>query len=192
MYDDIDALADKVDIMQTKLSDFDEEIDRLEAFSRRDNVIIYGVPECSDEDHVTCKQKAVNLMNEFVKTKKWQKSDLSRAHRLGSKRTGSDRPRPLIAKFKDTDDKIEALKARTALQNAGYGISSDLTARQRQQLKELEGTGLRGYFKHGKLVTEPDTRRTTRKQPSESTTTRRTLTARRPSSRTTPERIALP
>lgn len=55
--------------------------------------------------------------------------------------------------FKNPDDKFKLFKYRDHLRTAGIRLSNDLTYLQRQQLKELNNRGLRGYFKNGKLVT---------------------------------------
>ncbi|KAL4240011.1 hypothetical protein ACF0H5_000806 [Mactra antiquata] len=65
----------------------------------------------------------------------------------------SNKPRLVIVTFNDPDDKFKLLKYRDNLRAAGIRLSSDLSYLQRQQLKEVNNRGLRGYFKNGKLVT---------------------------------------
>ena len=103
---------------------------------------------------MACKEKVLSLFNEHLTFKSWQPSDIHRAHRLGKQRHNADRPRPLIVKLMVTDDKVRALKARPVLKANGYGIASDLTTRQRQQLQALKGTNQFGFFKDGKLITK--------------------------------------
>lgn len=154
--DDIDALAEKVESVIENMSKVDTELDRLESYSRRDNIIIYGIPEAEGEEKsMACKQTALSTLNEHATFKTWGTSDVIRAHRLGVKRVNATRPRPMIVKLHMSDDKVRSLKARPAFKAAGLGISSDLTSRQRQQLHALKGTNMFGYFKDGQLVTVP-------------------------------------
>ena len=153
---DIDALAEKVESVIDKVSNVDVELDRLESFSRRDNIIIYGIPEASGEEKsIACKETVLSVLNEHATFKTWDTHDVIRAHRTGAKRVNATRPRPMIAKLQLSDDKVRALKARPSFKAAGLGISSDLTTRQRQRLQALKGTNMFGYFKDGQLVTVP-------------------------------------
>ena len=70
-----------------KTSNVDAELDRLKSYSRRDNMIIYGIPEVVGEERsMTCKQTMLSTLNEHASFKKWEPSDVIRAHRLGVKR----------------------------------------------------------------------------------------------------------
>ena len=51
--------------------------------------------------------------------------------------------------------------SRPAFKEKNYGIASDLTSRQRQQLQSLKEKGQYGFFKDGKLVVKPQSDRTT-------------------------------
>ena len=83
----------------------------------------------------------ISLLSEHVKIKTWQKCDINRAHRLGTKRDDATRPRPLIAKFQESIDKVHTLKARPSFKEAGVNIASDLT----ETTPTPEGTGRNGY-----------------------------------------------
>ncbi len=99
MYSDIDALAEKIDSVLSRCSRIDDELDKLESFSRRDNIILYGVPESDDEKSMSCKEKVITIFNDTLKFKTWQPCDIHRAHRLGMKRQDVDKPRPVIVKL---------------------------------------------------------------------------------------------
>ncbi|XP_071114714.1 uncharacterized protein [Haliotis cracherodii] len=159
MYADVDAVADKLESIEDKINSLVTDVDKLESLSRRDNVIIYGIPE-GEDSNVECKQKVLHILTQSVTHKSWTSGDLVRAHRLGKTQQTTNKPRPVIAKLRESDDKLEILRARATLKDAGYGVSSDLTRRQRQQLKDLKDTGMRGYFKNGRLITEPIFERT--------------------------------
>ena len=151
MYDDIDAIQMKLDIVENKVEEYDDELDKLESNSRRNNVMFHGISEGDGEMSRECTDKLISVLNDHVKTKTWQRSDIGRAHRLGMKKNDPNKPRPLIAKLNESYDKVGLLKARPTLKEAGIGVSSDLTSRQRARLQELKFRGQKGYFKQGKL-----------------------------------------
>ncbi len=158
MYSDIDAIHQKVEHLQSTISTQATALDKLEAFSRRDNVVLYGVTEESDETHDLCKDAVISILNAHVKTKLWQRADIVRAHRLGARDSDRVKPRPIIAKFCVTDDKITALKHRSALKDSDIGIANDLTKLQREELSNLRSNGMDAYYKNGKLITKPSDR----------------------------------
>ena len=88
----------------------------------------------------------------------------------------NNKPRPIIVRFFQFEEKLSVLKSRADLKIINLGVSIDLTIKQRQELKKLRESGKRGYYKNGRLVMEP--------VPTESTgtsrvTERRILTAER-------------
>ncbi len=155
LHDDVGYVTGKIEKFEETLSQFDTDIDRLEAFSRRDNVILYDVKEDAGETPTDCRDKITQIFNQNVQVKKWQKTDVIRAHRLGAQRSSGSKARPIIAKLAFSEDKFDVLKARPSLKESGYGVSTDLTVRQRQQLQAVKDNGMFGYFKNGKLITKP-------------------------------------
>lgn len=153
----MNELTEKCDKLKESVSTLDKECDRLEGFSRRDNVRFFNIPETPDEN---CKQKVLKSLRDNT-TKEWSERDIIRAHRLGTRRGGPrGQPRPLIAKFAHSEDKIFVLNSREELRPAGIKVASDLTKRQRDTLKRVsEETGKRCYFKGQKLVIPDDTPR---------------------------------
>ena len=88
-----------------------------------------------------------------MKDKNWQESDIVRAHRLG--KDSAKKPRPLIVRFSQFQDKLVVLKAREDLKKAGIGVANDLTSLQRSELSKLREKGQRGYYKNGVLNVVP-------------------------------------
>ena len=60
-------------------------MDKLEFFSRRNNVRFFNVYEESDETSEDCVRKVVQLLNRFYSQKVWTRDDVERAHRTGPK-----------------------------------------------------------------------------------------------------------
>ena len=103
----IDALENRMEEMTQRL---DDKIDKLESFSKRDNLKFFNVAESTEpENYDSCAKKILDLLQNCVPDRVWQLSDIVRAHRLrtdknrndsGSNNSGNDRrPRPIIVKF---------------------------------------------------------------------------------------------
>ena len=63
----------------------EDKIDKLESFSKRDNLKFFNVPESTElENNDSCARKILDLLQTCVPDRAWQLSDIVRAHRLGS------------------------------------------------------------------------------------------------------------
>ncbi|KAL8620470.1 hypothetical protein ACOMHN_048403 [Nucella lapillus] len=91
------SLEERVEKVKKAL---DGRIDKLEQFSRQDSLKYFNIIEPSDpENYDSCAETVINLLTKCVPDKEWSKSDITRAHRLGSSKThandsGSSRNRP--------------------------------------------------------------------------------------------------
>nr|KAG5687901.1 hypothetical protein BaRGS_029898 [Batillaria attramentaria]KAG5699159.1 hypothetical protein BaRGS_014458 [Batillaria attramentaria] len=145
----IDSLEKRLNQMQ---EEFDKKVDKLESFSRRDNLKFFGIPETTGETFVICARKIVDVLKNTVPNRDWKTEDIIRAHRVGGKQTG-DKPRPLIAKFTRWSDKMAILTSgRDALRQKGVAVASDLTTSQSRTLKRYREDGINAYYKGDKLV----------------------------------------
>ena len=151
---DIDANHDNNEVLQSRVTEIEETIEKQEQYSRRENILLHGLPEQANENYTTVRRTVVDLLNSTVKTKSWSDTDIVRAHRLG-RASRDDRPRPIIVRFTHFMDKLSVLKARQELRTRDVGVSNDHTARQREALERLRAKGQRGYYKNGKLVVVP-------------------------------------
>ena len=89
------------------------KVERLEEFSRRDNLRKYGLPHRRDsnhEDHDTCAQAVTDVPNSVAGPKRWTADDIARAHRIGQSRDGQ--PKPMTVKFNRWKDKMTVLSNR--------------------------------------------------------------------------------
>ena len=153
LHTDIDANADAISRIESRLDQVDIQLDKQEQYSRRENVILHGVAESTDEDenYSTMRTKCINIINSNL-SHPLVEDDIVRAHRLG-KHTNPEKPRPIILRFKNFMDKLSVLKTRQRLKENGIGIANDLTRKQRSELQTLRDRGERGYYKNGQLVT---------------------------------------
>ena len=117
----------------------------LEARSRRNNLIFYGVPEQTDED---CHQVIIKFLSESLKI---DASGLMihRAHRIGAPRRGgnsntvfvgskANAPRPLIVCFADFKQR-EMIRHKRFDLTRPFGVSEDLPIEIRNARKSLDG-----------------------------------------------------
>ncbi len=153
---DMDAVYEEVEANKIKINSLAEDMEKMERYSRRENIIIYGITEREHEKNSEIKTTVKNILNENSAEKAWVESDFVRAHRLGAKSPSSSRPRPIIVRLVNHDDKFIILAARDRLKNKGLGVSNDLTQGQRDELQKLKEEGKRGFYKGGKLHVDPN------------------------------------
>lgn len=82
-----EALKNKVEVLSSK-------IQGLELENRKNNVIIHGVEEGKD-NHTGLMEVVLEILNEVDKTQikhEWDRWEISKAHRIGKKCQGKDRP----------------------------------------------------------------------------------------------------
>ena len=159
MYADIDAIAESVATVQDRLSSVENEIEKQEQYSRRENVLLYNIEEAEGETFWNIRKKVIDIFNANLGAteKKLMENDIMRAHRLGKGRPTDAsehtvKPRPIIVRFSNFMDKLTVLKTRPALREKGIGLSNDLTLKQRSELQKLKDKGESGYYKNGQLV----------------------------------------
>ena len=150
---DIDHCAEIIGQVEDRLHEVERKTEHQEQYSRRENVILHGLTEQQDESYPAVRQRVTNVLNANVKDKKWQENDIARAHRLGKE--SAKKPRPVIVRFNQFQDKLTTLKAREELKKAGVGVANDLTILQRSELSKLRVKGQTGYYKNGKLNVVP-------------------------------------
>lgn len=143
--------------VQDEMSKLHTEIERLEEFSRRDNLRLYGVPETEEhENYDACAKAVADVLNSVEGQKKWTPDDIARAHRVGESRDGQ--PKPMIVKFCRWKDKMSILtnkQYRDSLFKKGVRAVNDLTRNQAKIVAEAKREGNVAFFKRGKLVVQP-------------------------------------
>ena len=131
----------RVTKIEARLEGQEEKSVDLEARSRRNNGIFHGVAEVAGEDKNWELSKGVALQFIKEKCKVSAHVKIERAHRIPTKRRDNahpDKPRPLIVKFLDYNDKMLVKKSRTNLPaDGGFGISDDLPLAVRQARRRL-------------------------------------------------------
>lgn len=149
----------KQDRLNQTIESLEAEIDRLEGFSRRNNVKFFGIPEASPGEREDCAETVTNLLQTYMPDVTWGPETIERAHRLGKFIPGRPHPRPIIAKFQSWRDAIRVMKdrdARNDMEHDGVRAAQDLTRRQVERLKSVRAEGKVGYFVNGKLHVRDD------------------------------------
>ena len=141
-----------------KLQKLESEIERLESFSRRNNLRFFNIPQPTSETDDNCTRSLVRTLNHFYPSKRWNEDDIERAHRTGSTASnGRPRPRPIIARFFSWRDKMLVLRDREARRRVGdrdMRVADDLTNNQHARLQKEREDGRHAYYKNGRLHTE--------------------------------------
>ena len=88
------------------MDNIEKNIDRLEAYSRRENTRIFGIPEDENETPLSIKENLLSYFRIASPDKEWSTRDIVRAHRIGSTTDAENDPRPIIVRFLHWDDKI--------------------------------------------------------------------------------------
>ena len=132
---DLECVKSEQDSVISKLKD---NVDNLEAYSRRDNLVIEGISESPNEN-------VRGKVLEFLKTKLDIKDAadicLSRAHRIGipphQKPSKSTHPRPIIIRFQNFLDRENVWKASWKMKDKNLFVREDFTEAMRQRRNKL-------------------------------------------------------
>jgi membrane-bound lytic murein transglycosylase len=81
----IRVLSVKQNDMFDIVAELESEIDRLEGYSRRNNIKLFGIPKELVDKTENCAEAVLNVLNTYVPEKKWEPDVIERAHRLGTR-----------------------------------------------------------------------------------------------------------
>ena len=131
---DMTHASNKMNFLETKTQD-------LEDRSRRNNLVFFGIPESSNTED--CDAIICDILH---KTKILDDKDvhpglLERAHRLGRKKPGNNRPRPIIICCGSFKDKEFILNNSKKLKDTGYTVSEDFSRATLDIRRELVRKG---------------------------------------------------
>ena len=135
------ALNDKIQVLENDNIRLNSEIQRcvkiidqqalklddLEARSRRNNIIIHGIPQADQNETWDQCERAVTEM--LSKKMGISGAQIDRAHRLGSRNNGKS---PIIVRFSNYKERQSILKNRGKLRGSDVYINEDFTSRVRE------------------------------------------------------------
>lgn len=121
----VNGLTNKLDARSLVIED-------LQQYTRRNCVVVTGVPEVGGEN---TDDIIVQLSNDKMKVPLTE-TDLDRTHRIGN-RTG-DKPRPIVVKFSRYNTRYKFIKSRKNLKGTKIGVQELLTPYTQHLLKRAK------------------------------------------------------
>ena len=119
------------------LTDITHRVDRLEDYTRRDNLIFYGIPESDGVENWThCEEKVVDMIAKHKLLDIEEPIEFVRVHRLG--RPKSNTTRPIIAKFAKFKIKDNIIRNATKIpKESTFKLSEDFCSNTNEERKKL-------------------------------------------------------
>ena len=136
---------------------------KLEAYSRRENIKIFGIEDERGESNTRTEELVRIMMREKmnIPEEDVEGFHFERVHRIPTRQdiARSSKPRPIIAKFSYYKDKEYMWSFVKNLKGSGIGISNDfpkeideIHQKLYPVLKEAKRTGQKASFKVDKLI----------------------------------------
>ena len=121
----VKAIEANNETLKQKCKSYEDEIDALEQYGRRNCLLLHGVPEAEHEktDLVFCKTISDKLNLEI------DPHLLDRSHRLGKPKKDG-KPRPIIAKFARYNTRAAVFAAKKQLKGSNLLITESLTRKR--------------------------------------------------------------
>lgn len=137
-----------------RIVELEDRVDFLDNQSRRENLVIRGIPEKKGETSEECEQEVIKLGQQIGV--ELCNSDFARAKRVPCK----NGPRPIIAKFTSSPKREQMLKEKKYLRGTNISVMEDFSKRTIEERKALFGEarkkwnrGEGAYVRFNKLYT---------------------------------------
>ncbi|CAL9681983.1 unnamed protein product [Knipowitschia caucasica] len=138
-----------------------DKMEYLEGQSRRNNLVFDGLVEAPGETWAEAEEKVKRLLAEKLQL---NTVEVERAHRVGRRDSGADRPRPIIAKLLRWKDREAILQRAKCLKGSKIFINEDYTdavkKKRRELIPEMRAARERGaiaFLRYDKLIVRPHT-----------------------------------
>ena len=131
----IKDLKEEVTYLRGKVDDITAETDRQEQYSRRNCLLIHGLPESKNENTDLLAMEAIETKMNIKITD----NDIDRTHRIG-KPKNNGKPRPVIIKFVRYNDRKKIFSSKKLLKDSGVSITESLTAFRMKKLNNARET----------------------------------------------------
>ena len=118
--------------MNKKAENLEKEIDKHEQYSRRNYLLVHGIVETGDEvmDDLVIETISTNMNIEI------SPADLDRTQRVGKKKPGQNKPRPIIVKLSRDNVRKKAFSNKKNLKGSNESITEDLIPKRMEILKK--------------------------------------------------------
>ena len=148
--------------MKKTISQLTSKVSYLEGQTKRDNLVLFGIPEQQEETWDDCENEVRKVLDENLKLQGALSDNevgIERAHRIGKKQ--QCKTRPIVVKFGRYKTKNAILNLKHKLKGSRYRISeqfSDAIMRERRKFQPLIESAIqnkqRFSLKYNKLVIE--------------------------------------
>ncbi|KAL9978135.1 hypothetical protein ACROYT_G015622 [Oculina patagonica] len=131
-----DEAKERIDKCEEDQCRQEDELVRQSIYSRRWNLIFHGIPETEGED---CSKLVTHALvaNLKLEEKKAKSFMFCGTHRLGRKKTGNSKPRPIIARFTCRADRDFTWRQRFNLRDSAVKIAEDLPHNVREIRRDI-------------------------------------------------------
>ena len=130
------AVTKQHDNLVAAMETLKDKMVKMEAYSRRDNLVFDGIPESENED---CTAKVMSVIKDKMKVTDTESIKVTRCHRLGPKSPGPRaRPRSIIIKFHYYPDKETVWKAKKNLAKQNIWVREDFPQEIMEKRRVLE------------------------------------------------------
>ena len=144
----IKHLKEDVTYLRGKGDDITAETDRQEQYSRKNCLLIHGIPENKNENTDVLAMEVIDTKMDIKITE----NDIDRTHRIG-KPKNNGKPRPIILKFVRYNDRKKVVFSKKLLKVSGVSITESLTAFRMKKLTNARKTfGFRNVWTVDKRI----------------------------------------
>ena len=145
---------------ETSMGNMSERIRAMEDYSRRNNVIVDGVPENKEENNEQLQAKIVRINSDkLFKDKLGIEPDIEVIHRIW--KSEADRPKSVILKIRSFKDRQDVLSAASRLCGTNVYLNEDVSRATMQirrekfpELKERRKQGYIAYFSGTNIISK--------------------------------------
>ena len=124
-------------VMNKKVQNLEIEIDKHEHYSRRNCLLVHGIVETDDEDTddlvIETISKKVNIEISPV--------DLDQMHKIGKKKVGQNKPRPIIVKLSGYNVRKKNFSNKKTLKRSNLSITESLASKRMEFIKKARSDG---------------------------------------------------
>ena len=138
-------------LVDAELKQQNERINQLEMYSRRENLVFYGIRQDNEED---CEEKIRNILEKTMEIEDVELMRFDQCHRMSGAK-----PQPIIIRFNWSKDRQRVWRARSKLKDGQVSMSEDfpdIIAQRRRSLlpimKQARSLDHYAYLREDKLI----------------------------------------
>ena len=124
-----DEVKGRVEHVEVDAVSNKNRIIKQELYNRRWNLLFFGVKE---ESGGNCKEKVVKIIADKLNIRDASGIRFCGVHRIGRRRIGPQRSRPIICRFTCREDRERVYKAKSKLKNTNIRINDDVPEEVRE------------------------------------------------------------